>query len=123
MIPRYLDSTPGRLLLAAASLALVIGGSYALGAPLTILAAGMPVVIVLGFLACGLSIAEHGAQAIAAVIALPVALLLFAVGVGVARSEHRIGFAWGFVALGVLLAVRAIGVPSLPAAQNVRTNE
>jgi ABC-type transport system involved in cytochrome c biogenesis permease component len=120
---KYFDSTPGRLLLGAMAMALLIGGSYALTGKIVILAAGMPAVIAIGFVACGLSIAEHGSAALWAVISLPLALLLFGVGVGVAHAEGRVGFAWGFVLLGALGAVRAVGIPSAPEAHTVRTNE
>jgi hypothetical protein len=111
----FFGSTPGRVLSTAFAAALLGAGSYALGGSIVLVGIAFPLAIALGVMGCGLSIPEHGKQAVFAVVLLPIALFLLGLGMGVARSEGRTAWGVGFVALGI--GALAIAVTPQPTAE------
>ena len=100
-------STPGRILLVAAAIALFCGAAHALTNSIMVFAIGMPVTIALALVAAGLSIGDYPTEAMFLVTVGPVGLFLLQLGIGIAGDSHR-GWGYGFALLGLVVAGLAL---------------
>jgi hypothetical protein len=100
----FIESTPGRLVLAAAAIALISGASQLITGSYYIAGVGLPAAITLAFVGVGLGMGEYTKETLFSVLLMPPVLWGFMYLVG---EIGRGGWGWGFLLLGIVAIAKA----------------
>jgi hypothetical protein len=112
----FIESTTGRLLLAAAGIALMSGASQLITGSYYIAGVGLPAAITIAFVAVGTGMGDYTKETLFSILLMPPALWGFMYLVG--EIGHG-GWGWGILLLGIVAFAKA----AIPASDEGRAAE